>query len=594
MTKTLKGITVQIGAETTGLSNALKDVNSESYKISKELREVNNLLKFNPKNTEALTQKQQLLGDEIATTRDKLKTLKASQDDVVAAFKRGEIAEEDYRSFKRELVKTESQLKKYKGELKDTNDQKNKFKTGLKNATTEMGKFGKKAGDVAKKGIKALAVGVGAVVGGMVALSESTREFRDDMSKLEQNAKTSGNSFGAMKRELSYLNAVTGETDSSIEALSNLMAIGFDDVEMFDVVNALAGAVVKFPDTLKIEGLADGLQETLATGQAIGPFSELIERMGGSVEDFNVQLAAATTEAEKQEVAMKWLAESGLADINEAYAENNLEAIRAKEAQFALDDALATLGGTIEPVTTKFKEGLVPIIQRLTDWVIEYMPVFQEIMDKAFSKASEVAGILWDWISENLWPVLQNMYGWVEENWPELQAIFETVFGVIWDVVSAVWKVFSEDLWPILKSLFSWVEENWPKFQENFEVVFNAISGAIEIAWGWMEDFIEVAKTAYDEAEKTIKKIKEFLEWDNQQRERGTGIGYTNASMSGAYVNPQWDRGLPDGTSGGGGGWGGATYNINNTINAKTTVDADEMDNIMKVNNSKMAYELGL
>lgn len=479
MTKALKGITVQIGAETTGLSNALKGVNDESYKISKELKEVNNLLKFNPKNTEALTQKQELLGNEISTTKEKLDKLKASQDDVVEAFKNGEIAEEDYRSFKRELVKTESQLKNYKKQLKDTNDQKNKFKTGLKNATTEMGKFGKKAGGIAKKGIKTLAVGVAGIATAMVALTESTREYRDDLSKLEQNARNSGNDFTFMKDQLSYLNAVTGETDSSIEALSNLMAVGFDDAEMVDVVDALAGAVIKFPDTLKIEGLADGLQETLATGQAIGPFAELIERMGGNVEEFNTQLAGATTEAEKQQVAMKWLAESGLAEVNEQYKQNNEDAIRAKEAQFAMNDALAVLAETVEPVITKFKEGLVPIIQTLTNWVQDNMPQFQDIMDKAFTKASEVIEILWKWVEDNLWPILQDMFAWVSDNWPMLQSTFETVFGVITDVAKMAWDIFENFLLPIFVEIFEWTEENWPAI----EAIISGVFDGIKLIW---------------------------------------------------------------------------------------------------------------
>lgn len=52
----IKGITIEIGGETTGLQNALKDVNKRSNDLTKELKDVERLLKFNPGNVEALAQ----------------------------------------------------------------------------------------------------------------------------------------------------------------------------------------------------------------------------------------------------------------------------------------------------------------------------------------------------------------------------------------------------------------------------------------------------------------------------------------------------------------------------------------------------------
>ena len=75
---------------------------------------------------------------------------------------------------------------------------------------------------------------------------ESTREYRNDLAKLEQGAKTSGNSFSEMKKELVNLTALTGESDSSIEALSNLMSAGFSDTQIKSAVESLSGAVIKF------------------------------------------------------------------------------------------------------------------------------------------------------------------------------------------------------------------------------------------------------------------------------------------------------------------------------------------------------------
>ena len=72
MASRIKGITVEIGGDTTGLDKALKSVNSSIKTTQSSLRDVNKLLKLDPTNTELLTQKQKLLKDAIGTTKEKL------------------------------------------------------------------------------------------------------------------------------------------------------------------------------------------------------------------------------------------------------------------------------------------------------------------------------------------------------------------------------------------------------------------------------------------------------------------------------------------------------------------------------------------
>ena len=103
----IKGITIEIGGNVQPLNKALESVNKKSRDIQNELRQVDRLLKFNPGNTELLAQKQKLLGDQVANTREKLDRLKAAQAQVNEQFQKGEIGEEQYRAFQRELVKTE-------------------------------------------------------------------------------------------------------------------------------------------------------------------------------------------------------------------------------------------------------------------------------------------------------------------------------------------------------------------------------------------------------------------------------------------------------------------------------------------------------
>ncbi|MEA0556080.1 hypothetical protein U1P98_18670 [Lysinibacillus irui] len=116
----IKGITIELNGDTTGLTDALKDVNKESNKVTSELREVERALKFDPGNTELIAQKQQLLAEQIQNTSQKLDVLKEAQSQVEAQFRNGEIGVEQYRAFQRELATTEAQFRQYNSQMADT------------------------------------------------------------------------------------------------------------------------------------------------------------------------------------------------------------------------------------------------------------------------------------------------------------------------------------------------------------------------------------------------------------------------------------------------------------------------------------------
>ena len=103
MADRIKGITIEIDGQTTGLKKALGDITSQSISIQKELTDVNRLLKFDPGNAEALAQKQELLSKQIENTSNKLNQLKSAQSQVEEQFKSGNIGEEQYRAFQREI-----------------------------------------------------------------------------------------------------------------------------------------------------------------------------------------------------------------------------------------------------------------------------------------------------------------------------------------------------------------------------------------------------------------------------------------------------------------------------------------------------------
>ena len=397
----IKGITIKIGGDTTGLDKALKETNKKSRELESELKAVDKALKLDPNNVTLVKQKQDLLKDSIKETKSKLDVLKEAQSQVTAQYKKGEIDAGQYRAFQRELETTKSKLSSLKDEKKNIHvigtafkEAKDKVEPVIKKvekvgsviggATSKAVKFtatlGKidtamigKAADGFKKYTQTIGVGLAAVTTALAANVEASREWNSDMTKLKTNAETSGNNFDFMKSKMQDLVAITGESDSSIEALSNLMAVGFSDEQMTPAINALSGAVEKFPDPLKIESLSDSLQETLATGAATGQFSELIGRMGDSVDDFNAGLQNCTSEAERQQYALDWLANSGLSEINDEYQSANKSTLDYERASFELQDALASLGTAFTPVmagakgmAADFLTKSLPAVQKLS------------------------------------------------------------------------------------------------------------------------------------------------------------------------------------------------------------------------------------
>ncbi|WP_025849119.1 phage tail tape measure protein [Paenibacillus ehimensis] len=192
MAETIKGINVVIGAETTGLSKALSDVDKRSRDIQSELKQVEKLLKLDPTNTELVAQKQKLLSDALSNTSEKLDRLKAAQQQVNEQFTKGEISEGQYRAFQREVAKTEQELKKLDAQLNETT----KEVTDQSKAVGQLGKDYKESFDQAAQSLgntfdKAKAVGTGlTVAGGALAAGlgvavKKAAEFEQGMSNVK-------------------------------------------------------------------------------------------------------------------------------------------------------------------------------------------------------------------------------------------------------------------------------------------------------------------------------------------------------------------------------------------------------------------------
>lgn len=111
MADRIKGITVEIVGDTTGLSKALSGVNKEIKSTQSQLKDVNKLLKLDPTNTALLEQKQKLLQQAVSETKEKLTQLKSVQDQMDAGLKNGTVTQQQYDAWQREIIETETSSK---------------------------------------------------------------------------------------------------------------------------------------------------------------------------------------------------------------------------------------------------------------------------------------------------------------------------------------------------------------------------------------------------------------------------------------------------------------------------------------------------
>lgn len=132
MANRIKGITVEIGGDTSGLEKSLKDINSSLKKTQSQLKDVDSLLKLDPSNVTLLAQKQELLTDAISDTEKKLEALEKAQGDVEKAFKAGDIGKEQYLAFQREVEDTRGTLNRYKADLSGLQSEQERLSTNTR------------------------------------------------------------------------------------------------------------------------------------------------------------------------------------------------------------------------------------------------------------------------------------------------------------------------------------------------------------------------------------------------------------------------------------------------------------------------------
>lgn len=234
--KAIRGITVEIGGDTTKLGKALEDSEKHSRSLQTELRQVEKLLKFDPGNVDLLNQKQKILADTISETSKKLDTLKEAEKQVIAQFQKGDIGEEQLRAFQREIMQTEKELDGMQDELKDTEKALGNLKKTQQDAIKETKEYKDAVADAkeavsdfkdqASGAFDAIKTGAGAVAGAAVAVGGYALNLSTDFDK-------------AFNTLVTKTGATSDEFDELNESMEAVYANNFGD-SIEDVAESMA------------------------------------------------------------------------------------------------------------------------------------------------------------------------------------------------------------------------------------------------------------------------------------------------------------------------------------------------------------------
>ena len=271
MANRIKGITVEIGGDTTGLDKALKGVQSTLRTTQASLRDVNRLLKLDPSNTELLSQKQRLLKDAIGATKDKLETLKTAQIQAKQQLENGTLGQDRYDALQREIVETEQELRRLQGEAARTN-------TTLAKISEAGGKLENAGNAIAGAGKKMM--GVTTVIGGLgTAAVKTAADFDTSMSKVAAVSGAAGKDLEALRDKAREMGAKTKYSASEAAEAMNFMAMaGWKTEDMLSGIDGIMNLAAASGEDLATTSdiVTDALTAFGLTAKDSGHFADIL------------------------------------------------------------------------------------------------------------------------------------------------------------------------------------------------------------------------------------------------------------------------------------------------------------------------------
>ncbi len=308
----IQGIIVEIGGDTTKLTDALKGVNKEIRGTQSQLKDVEKLLKLDPSNTELLAQKQRLLNEEVEKTKEKLEALKSASIQANEALEAGTITQKQYDGLQREILATEQALE----ELEEQAEQSVVALQKISATGTQFQEVGGKISSVGKALLPVSATMTGVGVAGLKVATD----FEKAMSGVQAITGATGEEFEKLRQTAIDLGATTAFSSGEVaEAMTEMAKAGWSSTQIIDgmagvldtaaasgeslgtVTTIVADAITGFGLTAKDSARVADLMTQAANAGTIGVsdlgesykyVAPLAQSMGLSIEDVTTALSA--------------------------------------------------------------------------------------------------------------------------------------------------------------------------------------------------------------------------------------------------------------------------------------------------------------
>ena len=511
MADKIRGITIELGGDASGLSQALKDVNGDLNNTQKQLKDVERLLKLDPKNTELLAQKQKLLGDQIQNTKKKLDTLKQAQ---ATMDKNGVDKNSDqYMALQREIISTEREVEN----LKTASEETSNAMSGIAQAADKVSTA---AGAVADK-TRALSGAAAGALGAIGGLAIKTAASADELNTM---AKQTGFSVEELQK-FQYASDLVDVSMSDITGAASKLkkAIGSDSkelaalgVETKNADGSMRDISDVFYDTLAALGNIDN--ETERDAKAMAIFGKSADSLAGIVDDGGKALKDLGQEAEDMGLIMSQDTVDSLNQVNDKIdrlkAQSKLRlAETGAKAMEVLAPVLEKVLGLIDGFLTKIGELTPEQLQT----IMTILAVIAAISPLAslISKISGMVALLptiingvstaMTWLAANpialVIAAIVALVVLIATKGDEIQAMLQKLDDFLQGVFTKDWtEVFGPVLGNILNGFFDTLKGIWDGIKSIFDGIIDFIRGVFtgdwERAWkGVKEIFSGIAKS---------------------------------------------------------------------------------------------------
>ena len=551
MAEKIRGITIELGGDASGLNKALRDVNKEINNTQTQLKDVERLLKLDPKNTELLAQKQKLLGDQIQTTKGKLETLKQAQDTMDQNGVDKNSAQ--YMALQREIITTDREVKNLEKASKETAN----AMSSIAQAADKVAQGAQKVADKTR-GLSTAAAGALGAIGG---LAYKTMQSADELSTL---AKQTGFSV----EELQKFQYASGLVDVSMSDITGAAAklkkaVASDSDELADLGVKAKNADGSFRDINdifydSIAALGNIQNETERDAKAMAIFGRSADSLAGIVDDGGKALKELGQEAEDMGLIMSGDTVDSLNAVND-----KVDKLKAQAK-----GRLAETGAKALEVLTPVLEKVVGLLERLFTWIgnlsEEQLQTIMTILAvvAAISPLASLIAKISGMVAQipTLINVVSTALTWLMANpialviaaivglvvliatkGDEIQALLGKLDEWLQNIFAKDWtEVFGPVLGGILNGFFDIVKGVWDSVKQIFDGIIDFIRGVFtgdwERAWkgvkeifsGILGGLAKVFKTPLNAIISMINSIIDGINWViDQANKLGSVLGFS-------------------------------------------------------------------